>query len=60
MNNFKVSVIVPVFNASEYISKTLISIINQDFDDFEIKDNGSFLKYKKQNINIIESINKKK
>ena len=36
MNNFKVSVIVPVFNASEYISKTLISIINQDFDDFEI------------------------
>lgn len=31
----------------------------KNFDDFEIKDNGSFLKYKKQNINIIESINKK-
>lgn len=43
MNNFKVSVIVPVFNASQYIGKTLDSILNQDFDDFEIVviDDGS-------------------
>ena len=36
MDNIKVSVIVPVYNASQYISKTLDSIINQDFDGFEI------------------------
>ncbi len=36
MDNIKVSVIVPVYNASKYISKTLDSIINQDFDSFEI------------------------
>lgn len=43
MNNIKVSVIVPVFNASKYISKTLDSIISQDFDSFEIivVDDGS-------------------
>ena len=43
MNNFKVSVIVPVFNASQYIGKTLDSIINQDFDGYEIivVDDGS-------------------
>lgn len=43
MNNPKVSVIVPVFNASQYIGRTLDSIISQDFDDFEliVIDDGS-------------------
>ncbi len=36
MDNIKVSVIVPVYNASEYIANTLNSIINQDFSSFEI------------------------
>lgn len=36
MNNIDVSVIVPVYNASEYIGNTLNSIINQDFDGYEI------------------------
>lgn len=36
MDNIKVSVIVPVFNSSQYIGATLDSIINQDFDYFEI------------------------
>lgn len=36
MDNIKVSVIVPVYNASQYISKTLNSIIAQDFDSYEI------------------------
>ena len=40
MDNFKVSVIVPVFNASPYIGRTLDSILNQDFKDV-------FEKYKK-------------
>ena len=43
MDNIKVSVIVPVFNNSEYIGTTLDSIIAQDFDGFEIivVDDGS-------------------
>lgn len=43
MNNYKVSVIVPVYNLSQYIGNTLDSIINQDFDSFEIivVDDGS-------------------
>ena len=43
MDNIKVSVIVPVFNASKYIGRTLDSIISQDFDSFEIivVDDGS-------------------
>ena len=36
MDNLKISVIVPVYNASQYIGKTLDSIIAQDFDSFEI------------------------
>lgn len=36
MDNIKVSVIVPVYNASQHVSKTLDSIISQDFDGFEI------------------------
>ena len=36
MYNYKVSVIVPVYNAEEYIGATLDSIINQDFNSYEI------------------------
>lgn len=36
MDNIRVSVIVPVYNLSEYIGDTLDSIINQDFKGFEI------------------------
>ena len=36
MDNIDVSVIVPVFNASKYIVRTLNSIINQDFEGYEI------------------------
>ena len=36
MDNIKVSVIVPVYNNSQYIGNTIDSIINQDFDSFEI------------------------
>lgn len=43
MDNFKVSVIVPVYNLSQYIGSTLDSIINQDFNSFEliVVDDGS-------------------
>lgn len=43
MDNFKVSVIVPVYNCEEYIGTTLDSIINQDFNSFEliVVDDGS-------------------
>lgn len=43
MDNIKVSIIVPVYNLSEYIGKTLDSIIYQDFKDFEliVIDDGS-------------------
>ncbi|WP_405267468.1 glycosyltransferase family 2 protein [Methanobrevibacter sp.] len=36
MDNIKVSTIVPVYNSEEYIGGTLDSIINQDFNGFEI------------------------
>ena len=36
MDNIDVSVIVPVYNLSQYIGQTLNSIINQDFDNYEI------------------------
>lgn len=36
MDNFKVSVIIPVYNCDEYIGTTLESVINQDFDSYEI------------------------
>ena len=36
MSDIKVSVIIPVYNCSKYIGKTLDSIINQNFKDFEI------------------------
>ena len=43
MDNIKVSVIVPVYNLSQYISSTLDSIINQDFNSYEliVIDDGS-------------------
>ena len=43
MDNIRVSVIVPVYNLSEYIGDTLDSIINQDFKNFEliVVDDGS-------------------
>ena len=43
MDNYKVSLIVPVYNAEEYIGATLDSIINQDFNSYEIivVDDGS-------------------
>ena len=44
MDNIKVSVIIPVYNNSEYISTSLSSLINQDFDElYEIivVDDGS-------------------
>ena len=36
MNNIKVSVIIPCFNSSLTIEKSLNSIINQNFNNFEI------------------------
>ena len=36
MSNAKISVIIPVYNCEEYIGNTLKSVINQDFNDFEI------------------------
>lgn len=43
MNNFLVSVIVPVYNVEKYISKTVKSLINQDYNNIEIilVDDGS-------------------
>lgn len=43
MDNIKVSVIVPVYNLSQYIGTTLDSIINQDFNSYEliVIDDGS-------------------
>lgn len=36
MSNTKVSVIIPVYNCAAYVGNTLKSVINQDFEDFEI------------------------
>ena len=36
MYNTKISVIIPVYNCERYIGTTLKSVINQDFDDYEI------------------------
>ena len=43
MDKIKVSVIVPVYNLSGYIGNTLDSIINQDFNSYEliVIDDGS-------------------
>ena len=39
----KVSIVIPVYNKVEYISNCLESLLQQDFDDFEIivVDDGS-------------------
>lgn len=36
MDNIKISIILPVFNEEKYIQTTLDSIINQNFNDFEV------------------------
>lgn len=36
MDNIKISVIIPVYNCARYIGTTLKSVINQDFDSYEI------------------------
>lgn len=36
MDNVKISIILPVFNEQDYVSATLDSIFNQDFNDFEV------------------------
>ncbi|MCQ2751882.1 MAG: glycosyltransferase family 2 protein, partial [Coriobacteriales bacterium] len=42
-SKIKVSVIVPVYNSEQYVKKTLLSILKQDFKDFEVLaiDDGS-------------------
>lgn len=39
----KVSIIMPVYNSAEYVRKAVESVVNQDFDDFELimVDDGS-------------------
>ena len=36
MDKCRLSIIVPVFNADEYLDRCLISILSQDFDSFEV------------------------
>ena len=36
MDNIKMSIILPVFNEQDYIQATLDSIINQNFNDYEV------------------------
>ena len=36
MNNYKISVIIPVFNAEKYVLETIKSVANQAFDSYEI------------------------
>ncbi|MEO6302541.1 MAG: glycosyltransferase family 2 protein [Bacteroidia bacterium] len=36
VNNPKISVIIPSFNQGEYIEETIVSILNQDYKNFEI------------------------
>ena len=35
-NNVKISIIIPVYNVEKYLNQCLDSILNQDFDDFEV------------------------
>lgn len=41
--NTKVSIIMPVYNSEEWLEKTLISVVNQSFEDYEVivVDDGS-------------------
>ncbi len=52
--NPEVSIIIPVFNNSQYIERTLLSLINQSFTDFEIIiiNDGSY----DNSIEIVDSI----
>ncbi len=36
MDNFKISIIIPVYNKEDYIAKCLTSIINQKYRNLEI------------------------
>ena len=36
MSNMKISIIIPIYNVEKYVEKTLNSVCNQDFDDYEI------------------------
>ena len=36
MENYSISVIIPAYNAGEYLHETLDSIVNQTFQDFEV------------------------
>lgn len=40
----KISIIIPVYNSSKYLKETIMSVVNQSFDDIEIIciDDGSF------------------
>ncbi|MGN1327952.1 MAG: glycosyltransferase [Clostridia bacterium] len=64
-NNFKVSVIIPVYNSEKYIEKCLDSVLNQTYKNFEIivindgsKDNSKEIleRYEKEYPNIIRHI----
>lgn len=63
----KYSIIVPVFNVERYLEKCLDSLVNQDYDNYEIiivndgsTDNSQKIieKYQKKNYKIIKSFNK--
>jgi len=55
MNNKKFSVVIPLYNKEKYIKRTIESVLNQTFTDFEIIiiDDGS----KDKSCEIVESIN---
>ena len=36
MSNPQLSVIIPVYNAQDYIANTLTALLNQEFQDFEV------------------------
>lgn len=54
-NNIYFSIVIPLYNKEKYISKTLLSVLNQTFKEFEIivVDDGST----DNSCNIVESIN---
>ena len=34
--NPEISIIVPVYNVEKYLDKCIVSILNQDYEDFEL------------------------